>query len=655
MPTPTTNPLLKKSSILLAALSLSIGWGIRGNYGHEFGAMLPGALTAMAVCLLSGRRDWHERIAYFAFFGAVGWGFGGSFSYMQVIGYTHSGHFQSQVYGFYMLFVLGFFWAALGGAGTALPAVLDRKRLTELFKPFTFVLVVGAVLYFSLDYLTEKLKEIQNAEHRHEISIYWQDSDWIEVGAALLAVLAFDIWDRYSKGRALQVLLLPVFGLVGALLGAGAHVLLYRLNLTGMIGNLFVRYYGDLTVYQPEQLVANWPMFMVHSPQNIGWMIGLAIGIAVYFAFYGKFRCGSSLMLHMILGWFVCFIVFPVLLNVRLTPPRGDNWAGVMGLILGAYIYFWRNGLKQVIYASLICGLVGGIGFSGIACLKLLLVSIGNPNISTDLGFVEACRHWQSQNWHSFLEQSYGFVNGIGVAVALGFLAKVAGPVDNEAPRRRWTEGLAIFFALPVVAYVNMVKNLGDWTRDHGGFTSVPTMMTAPFIRSWEFSALTWFNLFAWSAMVAVVVLLYMHTRRPLNLLSMDWIGRGQLAYLLLLWVFAIGNATKAIVSFSDQRLLTEWVILMNAIICTLMIFLLPKSERRRSDEPNRYSVFRSSLIGWACVALVSVFLLLPAVETTVVRWIYGDAHAGHAGTDVRFGENATYKVKPLLKGVRHR
>ncbi len=25
-----------------AALSLWLGWGIRGNYGHEYGAMIPG-------------------------------------------------------------------------------------------------------------------------------------------------------------------------------------------------------------------------------------------------------------------------------------------------------------------------------------------------------------------------------------------------------------------------------------------------------------------------------------------------------------------------------------------------------------------------------------------------------------------------------------
>ena len=115
------NPLLRPTSLLTVALSLSIGWGIRGNYGHETGAMFPGALAAIAACLLSGREDWRRKGVYFGLFGMLGWGLGGSISYMQVIGYTHSGHAPSQWFGFGGLFVIGFLWAALGGAGTAIP------------------------------------------------------------------------------------------------------------------------------------------------------------------------------------------------------------------------------------------------------------------------------------------------------------------------------------------------------------------------------------------------------------------------------------------------------------------------------------------------------------------------------------------------------
>jgi len=96
--------------VIWIGLSLSIGWGIRGNFGHEYGAMIPGMLASLAAVLLSGRSDWHRRSLFFAFFGALGWSFGGSISYMQVIAYTHSGHSSSVLYGFACLFVIGFLW-----------------------------------------------------------------------------------------------------------------------------------------------------------------------------------------------------------------------------------------------------------------------------------------------------------------------------------------------------------------------------------------------------------------------------------------------------------------------------------------------------------------------------------------------------------------
>src|SRR5256714_14447556 len=124
--------------LLWVGLSLSIGWGIRGNFGHEYGAMIPGVLATLAAVLLSGRDDWHRRSAFFAFFGALGWSFGGSISYMQVIAYTHSGHSGSVLYGFACLFIIGFLWAMFGGAGTALPAFLSEEQLGSLYRFLIF-------------------------------------------------------------------------------------------------------------------------------------------------------------------------------------------------------------------------------------------------------------------------------------------------------------------------------------------------------------------------------------------------------------------------------------------------------------------------------------------------------------------------------------
>ncbi len=127
--------------LLLAALSLSIGWGIRGQFGHEYGAGMAGSLGCLAIAILSGRDDWHRRALYFAMFGGFGWAFGGSMSYMKVVAYTHSPDDVTSLYGFAGMFLLGFLWAAPGGTGCALPAYLSREQLTEFFYPITAVII----------------------------------------------------------------------------------------------------------------------------------------------------------------------------------------------------------------------------------------------------------------------------------------------------------------------------------------------------------------------------------------------------------------------------------------------------------------------------------------------------------------------------------
>ena len=92
--------------------SMALGWRIRGQFGHEVGASMAGALGAMAVVLFSGRSDWLARIHSFAMFGALGWGFGGSISYMKVVGYTHSSESMTVLYGVAGVLLIGFMWSA---------------------------------------------------------------------------------------------------------------------------------------------------------------------------------------------------------------------------------------------------------------------------------------------------------------------------------------------------------------------------------------------------------------------------------------------------------------------------------------------------------------------------------------------------------------
>lgn len=112
----------------------------------------------------------------------------------------------------------------------------------------------------------------------------------------------------------------------------------------GCAGNFvlpwIVRVQGDLTINNPEtglpfdpaNMVTNWPTIFFTQSDYVGLVFRLTIGAGPYFARYGKWRSGSSLLLHIGMGWFIAFLLFPVILGVRVTPPRNDNWAGGLGV-----------------------------------------------------------------------------------------------------------------------------------------------------------------------------------------------------------------------------------------------------------------------------------------------------------------------------------
>jgi hypothetical protein len=542
--------------LVLTGLSLSIGWGIRGNYGHEHGAMIAGALAAMAAVLLSGRDDWHRRIAYFGLFGALGWGFGGSISYMQVIGYTHSGHSPSVLYGFAMLFLVGFLWAAAGGAGTALPAFLSRERLAEFFVPGIVlfgVLVAQNFVYDPLNaWLAQSLRGTAltgNPAYRHDEPLYWLDTDWTSF---LLSIAAL-----------------------------GALALVRR----------------------------RWDQ-------------------------------ASSMLLYMCVGWWVGFLLFPNLLGWRMTPPRGDSWAGCLGLVGGLWIYLQRNGLSGVKWASVAAGIVGGLGFCGAALFKLIAVKSG----------------WET-NWHSVLEQTYGLVNGLGIGIVMLFLARTApdldrvgaqaGPSDEPlcgtvrsdpaAVSRRpsssaWTHIVAALCLLALIPWLNLRKNSEEWVKQKAMPETLYWLSTA-----------AWYNI-AWIAFAVLLLAVLLAVRRsPPAAVPSSWLGRAQWVYILFLWIMVIGNLERALPGFREQRLITEGVILLNAMLCTALALTWPVGGRGAPAAERSYCdlIRRTAAVG-AGVAFAFVLM-----SWGTVRIIYGDRFAGHSGRHIRFGPDATAFEKP--------
>jgi hypothetical protein len=513
--------------VLLVGLSLSIGWGIRGNYGHEYGAMIPGALAGLAVPLLAGRRDWYPRCMFFAFFGALGWSFGGSISYMQVIAYTHSGHSGSVLYGFACLFVIGFLWAAMGGAGTAMPACLDREALTEFFVPLTAIFGgwilqdLSVARWFAVD-----------PDYRQASPLYWYDTDWVAVLVAIAAVLVTAVVRR-------------------------------RLDLA------------------------------------------------------------SALILHMAIGWWVGFLVLVNLLGWRMTPPRGDNWAGCLGMVGGMWVYFQRKRLFALTFASLVTGLIGGLGFAGANGLKLMGIATG----------------WQT-NWHSLLEQTYGLINGVGLGMALLWLARFVPKVTHEPRVKRWIEIYAVAFVLLVVTYVNLRQNPSVWVKAK----AMPPVLLGV-------SAESWFNLAYGAAAAGFVAVVAAQRRHPLPLLSAGWLSRGQLLYLIFLWWIVIGNFERALVAFAPQRLVTEGVIFLNAVICTAGVIIMSWEAEAQQIE---VAVSWERLVSRTAVVALAVASLCVVADWALVRAIYGNTFAGYAGRHIRFGPDRTASTEKPATNLPH-
>ncbi len=663
--------------MFLIALSLSIGWGIRGNFGHEAGAMIAGALSAAAVAVLSGRDDWRNRVAYFAILGGLGWGFGGSIAYMYPISFTESGHTLSTYYGYFALFLEGGLWCGLGAAGTALAATMPLSRLVPFFTPLCFVLAAMGLRSF-LEAPLERLLVTGAAGtgddtwHRHESPLYWFDADWLPACFALLGVCAFDLFDRvrHERRRLLDhpAMLLP-FAAGGAALGFGIQSLLRANGLEASIRRALVVKLGDLSyihpetdkVFDPDQLLTNWPQFFSDYPQHVGWGIGLVLGATAFFLLTGRFRNDSKLFVYLALGWLLAFLAMPVLGStllmdyggLRLMPPRSDDWAGILGVFLAGILWFRRYGLMPVAHVMSLGFILGGISFASVPMIRYLVRYPGHPYRHPD-GIPDAWAHFQSANWHSVLEQMDGFGYGLAIAVAMGLLWRRQPYEEREARVHGWTIGFSVFFVWFVIGFLNLHKLVETWVEKK----AVPATLRAPLIGFIEAPPLTWFNIVWWTAAAVCGILLLLHQRRRLDIVPTTWTGKGQLIYVLFLWLVVLGNLFRAIPGFDNGRMVTEWVLFMNTILATLLIVSLPswdtestssRGEYRSPDTASWSSLTRTWLLG---MAVAGVLIVAYGGLTLAIYQphLEGKPWANHR----RFGPEATWRIHPILKHGEH-
>ena len=330
---------------------------------------------------------------------------------------------------------------------------------------------------------------------------------------------------------------------------------------------------------------------------------------------------------------------------MRVMPPRSDDWAGILGVFVAGLFWFRRNQMRDVASVMSYGFLWGGISFASVRMVRYLLQYPGHPWRFPD-GVPEAWAHYQSANWHSVMEQMHGFGFGIVVAVTMGMLVRRQQSTEEAAPRD-WSVAFSIWFSLFVVGYLNLHKIVGTWVENN----AVPIRLKAPFVASMELSALGWFRVVWWSAAGVAAFLLCRHLVRRAALVPRSWLGKSQWIYILFLWMMVIGNLQRAIPGFSDNRMVTEWILFMNACVATLLIVLVP-------SESSGHTAFVTSpwpraVVAWTrdlaiAVAIMGLygFLTLALYQ----QHLEGKPWANHR----RFGPEAKWRIDPILKHGEH-
>ncbi len=173
--------------ILFVALSVALGWGLRGEIGGEQGALIPGVLLGLSLALSSGKESWIKNIAIIGSASAFGMSLGGIQSYGLLIGYTMCRDMLNVTYGYLMLAIVGGLWGAF--AGGILGMVLPGEKLRIRFwVPLIIILYIGGELCY---YILIELIGIRMTPPRAE--------NWAWVLGAILALLAVNIYLKDTR------------------------------------------------------------------------------------------------------------------------------------------------------------------------------------------------------------------------------------------------------------------------------------------------------------------------------------------------------------------------------------------------------------------------------------------------------------------------
>lgn len=197
-------------SVVVGGMAGGMGWGIRGQYGHETGAMIAGVLVGFALVLLFVPRASSLRGARAVALTALGISFGGSMTYGQTVGLTHNpilvGHWGALRWGMLGLAIKGGIW--FGFAGAFLGIGLGGKRWRSLEMALLLLALMGLIV-LGQGVLNQPFDPAHRVLPRIYFSAdwYWQPKAGPELkprpevwGGLLFALLGLAAYARWVRG-----------------------------------------------------------------------------------------------------------------------------------------------------------------------------------------------------------------------------------------------------------------------------------------------------------------------------------------------------------------------------------------------------------------------------------------------------------------------
>jgi hypothetical protein len=237
--------------ILFPAISMLLGWGLRGFIGGgPYGAMIPGAMVTIAICMLLDIPLMFAAIAIV--FGTAGTAMGGEMTYGQTIGFLRNP--DTIWWGFAGTSLKGGVWGLISGLFIGL-GLIHRQIKVKTFIIGFLIFLIGFVIGLKLINDPKVLYFSNPFDHP-------RNESW---AGLLFAAFGLLIYLKIKTGTEdfMTVLRFAVYGLIGGTLGFG-------------LGSLWITV-GFL--YGTQFLIVDWWKMMEFS---FGFLLGGFLGFAAW-------------------------------------------------------------------------------------------------------------------------------------------------------------------------------------------------------------------------------------------------------------------------------------------------------------------------------------------------------------------------------------